>query len=65
MDFFRSYNENVLKPNLKMAVQRLAILQGKKIAQIKNQKREIAKLLEENHIERAMIRVSPILLMST
>lgn len=54
---FAKFNLNKLKPNLKMAGQRLNILNSKKTALIKQQKREIAELLRDGKEEKARIRV--------
>lgn len=51
------FNTNKLKPHLKMAEQRLNILNTKKTALIKQQKKEIAALLRDGKEEKARIRV--------
>lgn len=51
------FNPNRLKPHLKMSEQRLSIVNHKKTAQIKAQKREIAELLRIGKEEKARIRV--------
>ena len=51
------FNSAKLKPNLKMAEQRLGILNSKKTNLIKQQKREIADLLRNGKEEKARIRV--------
>lgn len=61
MDFFAGYQESKLKPNLKMAVQRLQISLNKKSSAVKHQKREIAKLLEEGKEEKARIKVEHVI----
>ena len=48
MPLFASYNPNKLKTQLKMAITRLQILNNKKSALMKQQIREIAKLLAES-----------------
>lgn len=52
-----------LKPNLKMAEQRLGILTSKKTNLIKTQKRDIASLLREGKEEKARIRVEHLIRM--
>ena len=63
MNIFGGFNPNKLKPNLKMAVHRLQISASKKTNAIKNQKREIAKLLEERppKEEKARIRAEALI----
>ena len=62
MGFLRSlglerFSVNKLKPHLKMAENRLSILNSKKTNLIKTQKRDIAALLREGKEEKARIRV--------
>jgi hypothetical protein len=61
MDFFYGYNENKLKPYLKMAVQRIQIASNKKSISVKHQKREIAQLLADHKDEKARIKVEHII----
>lgn len=51
------FNVNKLKPHLKMSEQRIAIVNSKKINQIKVQKREIADMLRQGKEEKARIWV--------
>mmetsp|Transcript_14221 Transcript_14221/g.16810 ORF Transcript_14221/g.16810 Transcript_14221/m.16810 type:complete len:81 (+) Transcript_14221:120-362(+) len=69
--FGGGFQKDKLKPNLKMAVSRFEIASGKKSALMKQQMREISKLLDEKppKEEKARIRAealvsSSILLMS-
>ena len=55
------YRVSKLKPHLKMAEQRLAILNSKKTNLIKTQKREIAQLLRDGKEEKARIRVEKLI----
>ena len=55
--FGLGYNESKLKPNFKMASQRIKMLVNKKSTSIKLQKREIAKLLDDGKEEKARIKV--------
>lgn len=52
-----AYNPNRLKVQLKLAVNRLKLMQQKKNAINKQQRKEIANLLENSKIESAKIRV--------
>ena len=52
---FGGFNTNKLKPNLKMATHRFQIASSKKVNHIKNQKKEISKLLEGGKEEKARI----------
>lgn len=64
MDFFGGFKASKLKPQLKMAVHRLQINSNQKVAQIKNQKRDIAKLLGEKphpKEEKARIRAEALI----
>lgn len=55
------FNENKCKPALKMAVQRIHIAINKKTNQLKANKREIAKLLQDEKEEKARIRVEHVI----
>ena len=57
----RRFNENKLKPNLKMAMTRIQLATNKKVNTIKLQKREIAGYLLEGKEEKARIRVEAII----
>ena len=61
--FHFGFNKDKLKPNLKMAVHRLQIAANKKTNQIKNQKKEIATLLNEKppKEEKARIRAEALI----
>jgi vacuolar protein sorting-associated protein IST1 len=59
--FFPKFNPNKLKPHLKMATQRLQIAANKKSNAIKNQKKEISKLLAEGKEEKARIRAEALI----
>ena len=59
--FFYSFSESKIKPQLKMAVQRIKIVVNKKSSQVKHQKKEIAVLLKENRTEKARIKVEHII----
>ena len=59
MDFlFYSFSESRIKPQLKMAIQRIKIMVNKKASQLKHQKREIALMLSEHKTEKARIKVT-------
>lgn len=61
---FGGFKAEKIKPQLKMAVHRLQIASNKKISQIKNQKRDIAKLLAETPApkeEKARIRAEALI----
>ena len=59
--FFGGFNANKLKPNLKMATHRLQIAASKKSNAIKNQKKEISKLLADGKEEKARIRAEALI----
>ena len=62
--FFNFYNENKLKPNLKMAVSRFQILSSKKSNLVKANKKEIAGLLRTSPVpkeEKARIRAEALI----
>ena len=61
MNFLFGYDEHKLKSHLKMAVQRIKIHNNKSSTKLKHDKREIAKLLEENKDEKARIKVEHII----
>lgn len=64
MSFFGGFKASKLKPQLKMAVHRLQINSNQKVAQIKNQKRDIAKMLGEKphpKEEKARIRAEALI----
>jgi len=61
MDFLFPYNENKLKPYLKMAVQRIKLTCSKKASVQKNEKREVAEMLRLDKEEKARIRVEKII----
>ena len=54
---FGGFNVNKLKPNLKMAINRIAIIKNKKANAIRKQKHEVASLLSEGKEEKCRIRV--------
>lgn len=61
---FGGFKTTKIKPQLKMAVHRFQIASNKKVAQIKNQKRDIAKLLAEKphpKEEKARIRAEALI----
>jgi vacuolar protein sorting-associated protein IST1 len=53
-----TYNPNRLKVQLKLAVNRLKLMQQKKNSINKQQRKEIANLLENSKMESAKIRVN-------
>ena len=55
------YNGTKLKVQLKLAVQRLKMLQQKKLQLTQTQRREVAALLEKGKLESARIRVEHII----
>ena len=59
--FFTNFNVNKFKPNLKMAVNRIAIIKSKKSNVITNAKAEVADLLLSGKEEKARIRVEGII----
>lgn len=64
MDLFGGFKASKIKPQLKMAVHRLQINSNQKVAQIKNQKRDIAKMLGEKphpKEEKARIRAEALI----
>lgn len=61
MDVLFPYSESKLKPFLKMATQRISISNNKRGTASKKHKREIAKLLEDGKLEKAIIRVEHVI----
>lgn len=61
MGLFGGYSEPKLKPSLKMAVTRFNMASNKKNALMKQNMREIAKLLEENKEESARIKAEALI----
>lgn len=61
MNFLFGYDEHKLKSHLEMAVQRIKIHNNKSSTKLKHDKREIAKLLEENKDEKARIKVEHVI----
>jgi len=59
--FGGSFDASRLKPHLKMAVNRFGILNKKKAALIKVEKKEIARLLKEGKEEKARIKVEHVI----
>jgi vacuolar protein sorting-associated protein IST1 len=61
MGIFGGYSETKVKPMLKMAVSRFNMASNKKTALMKQQMREISKLLKENKEEKARIRAEALI----
>lgn len=61
MDFLFPYSEQKIKPNIKMAIQRIGIHKNKRSNAVKTQKREIAGFLSDGKEEKAKIRVEHII----
>ncbi len=57
MDILFPFDQNKLKPYLKMAIQRIKIGVNKKTSLTKHQKREISQLLAENRDEKVFLIV--------
>ena len=58
---FGGFSASKIKPQLKMAAQRITLTINKKTNSIKKQKREVAELLAKNKEEKARIRVEHII----
>ena len=58
---FGGFNINKLKPNLKMAINRITIIKNKKMNHINITKKSIATLLAEGKEEKCRIRVEGII----
>ena len=58
---FGGFRASKIKPQLKMAAQRITLTINKKTNSIKKQKREVAELLAKNKEEKARIRVEHII----
>ena len=58
MNFFGGFNSHKLKANLKMACQRVRLVNNKMDNMVKRRKKEISKLLESGKEEKARILVS-------
>ena len=57
MNFWGGFNSHKLKSNLKMASQRITLLNNKSDNAVKKRKKDIAKLLEIGKEEKARIMV--------
>eukprot|EP01039_Chlorochromonas_danica_P004417 gene4417-4838_t len=61
MNFLFPFSEDKVKSYIKMAIQRIQLLNNKKTQAVKLQKREIANLLRDEKEEKAVIRVEHII----
>jgi len=61
LDAFRGFDPNKLKPNLKMAVQRIQLQINKRTNAVKKDKREISRMLAEEKEEKARIRTEHVI----